>query len=372
MDGLRALAALSVFAVHYNQMVGLEFTLGPFDLATLMANGDHGVSLFFSLSAFLLGLPFWRAIISGNPNPKIKTYVYRRLSRILPAYYFLLTILIVWGQLWKIPGAKIDIFSHYLFIFNFTDFTIYSISPQFWTLAVELQFYFLLPLFFLGIKRLQFNTHTLIAISLLILTSCCLQYAVLNGFNKVIPWPFQPWLNWIRPYGAVLNFSLLATLPHFLFGLCAGFFYIRMTLDNNKSHLFIIHSKKIFWIGLILILTLLSTGWEDTISWSYNPYSFPLIPILIIILILAVAFSPSKKNRLESPIPKKTGMISYGIYLYHYPCLMFLEYLMRQKALDVTHHWFLFGITSFLVTLFMATGSYYIIEKPVLRLVRRK
>ena len=58
LHGLRALAALLVFGVHFNQIVQLDYDIGPFSLYRLLANGNHAVSLFFTLSGFLLSLPF--------------------------------------------------------------------------------------------------------------------------------------------------------------------------------------------------------------------------------------------------------------------------------------------------------------------------
>ncbi len=68
LDGLRALAALSVFGVHFNQIVQFDCHIGPVSVYRLLANGNHAVSLFFSLSGFLLSLPFWKAIASGRPG----------------------------------------------------------------------------------------------------------------------------------------------------------------------------------------------------------------------------------------------------------------------------------------------------------------
>jgi len=59
LDGLRALAALAVFGVHFQQITGVAGRVGPFDVQTLLANGNTGVCLFFVLSGFLLSLPFW-------------------------------------------------------------------------------------------------------------------------------------------------------------------------------------------------------------------------------------------------------------------------------------------------------------------------
>ena len=109
LDGLRALAALCVFSVHFNQIVQLDGDIGPFNVYRLMANGKHAVSLFLSLSGFLLSLPFWNWVVSGKPLPATRNYLIRRLSRILPAYYVVLTALVLLSGLWRVPDAYVDI-----------------------------------------------------------------------------------------------------------------------------------------------------------------------------------------------------------------------------------------------------------------------
>jgi len=46
LDGLRALACLAVFGVHFQQAVSLQGNIGPFDLARFLENGNTGVALF--------------------------------------------------------------------------------------------------------------------------------------------------------------------------------------------------------------------------------------------------------------------------------------------------------------------------------------
>ena len=215
LDGLRALAALAVFGVHYNQIVQFSYHIGSFSVYRLLANGNHGVSLFFSLSGFLLSLPFWRAIAFGDQFPSLKVYTLRRIARILPAYYLALTALVILTSLWRVPGAKIDILLHYTFLFNYTEFSIFSINPPFWTLAVETQFYLMLPCIFLLIRK--FSAYKPWGVIILLgIGAYGLHYGLISTVTRIVPWPFSPWLTWIRPYGAVLSHSILANLPHFL------------------------------------------------------------------------------------------------------------------------------------------------------------
>ena len=247
LDGLRGLAALAVFGVHFNQIVRLDSRWGPFNIEMLLANGNHAVSLFFSLSGFLLSLPYWKAMVDHRPFPDVRTYLLRRTARILPAYYVALTALIIIGALWRIPDARADILLHYIFLFNFAEFSIFSINPPFWTLAVEIQFYLLLPCIFLLInkssphKPLQFITVVAVG-------SYGLQYLLMGSVSRIIPWPFNPWLTWIRPHGAVLSHSILANLHIFLMGVAASKLYLDLERNGNASNLISCNTAdSIFW-----------------------------------------------------------------------------------------------------------------------------
>jgi peptidoglycan/LPS O-acetylase OafA/YrhL len=195
---------------------------------------------------------------------------------------------------------------------------------------------------------------------------------MIQVFDRIISWPFNPWLTWIRPYGAVLNHSLLASLPHFLFGMTTGYIYQKIHLRSNGVHWFKAHGEYLFWAGLISILILLSTGWIDSIEISFCPYGIPLVPILLILIIIAAPMTRSALKIFESRGIRNLGIISYGIYLYHYPCLLYIEHYMRIRNLDVEIHWLIFGSISLAATVITATISYFAVERPFLRLVRGK
>ena len=68
----------------------------------------------------------------------------------MPAYYVCLTALIIMGR----DGGTVDIALHYAFLHNFSEASIYSINEPFWTLAVQAQFYLVLPVLLLMLAPL--------------------------------------------------------------------------------------------------------------------------------------------------------------------------------------------------------------------------
>lgn len=113
------MAALSVFGVHYQQLTHVDpGSIGPFDLKTLLINGNTGVALFFVLSGVLLSLPYWRVGKDSGPLPSLGGYWLRRLARILPAYYLCLTVLVIQNGYWQKSSRINDVLSHYLLFFR--------------------------------------------------------------------------------------------------------------------------------------------------------------------------------------------------------------------------------------------------------------
>ena len=91
LDGLRAVAALSVFGYHLSWIAGepaLQFA--DINLQPYMRQLDLGVCIVFVLSGFLLSTPFWKALENNHPLPAFRSYIARRLARVYPGYILIL------------------------------------------------------------------------------------------------------------------------------------------------------------------------------------------------------------------------------------------------------------------------------------------
>jgi peptidoglycan/LPS O-acetylase OafA/YrhL len=372
LDGLRALAALAVFGVHFNQIVRLDYRLGPFRIDTLLANGDHAVSMFFSLSGFLLSLPFWKSLANQTLFPDVRTYFLRRTARILPAYYVALTALIFIGSLWRTPEAHVDILLHYTFLFNFAEFSIFSINPPFWTLAVEIQFYLLLPCIFLLIRQYLARRPWVIII-FLVIGAYGLHCLLISSVSSIIPWPFNPWLTWIRPHGAVLSHSILSNLPHFLIGMAAAKLYLKLNQNIDSAHQLTRHTNEsVFWICVLTLIFLLATGYVEKIEVPYAPYGLPVVPLLLAAIIFTAPITQIAKRILDGFVLRKLGAISYGIYIYHLPCLNTIDRYMATFGMDAAKHWAIFGLAGIVSSILISIVSFVVLEKPIMKFVRKK
>ncbi|MEO3813711.1 acyltransferase [Sphaerisporangium sp. B11E5] len=155
LDGMRAVAALGVLLLHVAATTGIAFQ----DSATawLLVRGDAGVAVFFLLSGLLLYRPWASALLRGSPGPHVGGYLARRALRVLPAYWVVVTVALLffspqhtrspwtWAQ-WFLMLPPYD-----------PDPWWRGSGPeglyQMWTLAVEAAFYVTLPLIAWAVAR---------------------------------------------------------------------------------------------------------------------------------------------------------------------------------------------------------------------------
>ena len=154
LDGLRAIAALSVVFFHSYYSVTRSVVIAGQNITFLWNYGQSGVHLFFVLSGFLLFMPFARAMLNAKSLPSTKRFFQRRALRILPAYWVCLAILaaLQFNALDSLTGL-LNVGAHVLLIHDDFPIANRTIEGPFWTLAVEAQFYVVLPVFAWAISR---------------------------------------------------------------------------------------------------------------------------------------------------------------------------------------------------------------------------
>jgi peptidoglycan/LPS O-acetylase OafA/YrhL len=65
------------------------------------------------------------------------------------------------------------------------------------------------------------------------------------------------------------------------------------------------------------------------------------------------------------------GIISYGIYIYHLPCLTFIDRYMARFGMDAAEHWILLGVTGLSLSIAISALSFIVVEKPILRAAKK-
>jgi peptidoglycan/LPS O-acetylase OafA/YrhL len=376
LNGLRAIAALSVFLVHLHQTVGFEGRLGPFDVDRWLTNGNTGVALFFVLSGFLLALPFLAPRRSDAGPPRLGPYFLRRLARILPAYYLCLIGLVFIDVLRGGPPSINNVLSHLLFVYNINDWQILSLNEPFWTLAVEVHFYLVLPFLMLALRRL--SPRVALAGALILAVSAYVANRELVSFllardqwpiQFTLVWPFSVYIS--GPQSFVLTYSTLAHLTFFLIGVVIAAAYPAFSARcGARQYLGSWMAEALFWFSAAAVFVVLSTPLDDALQLPFGRYNWPYIPLLLALLIVVTPHTRFAQRVLEWRPLWALGVISYGIYIFHYPILRAGEQLMRWGGLDVSAYWPVFAGTSFGATVIVSVMSYLLLERPIMRWVR--
>jgi len=146
-EGLRALAAVAVLLYHVATNAGRDAAGFVYEPAAVL---DMGVSVFFVLSGFLIYRPFAAASVGGAAVPSLRRFWWRRLLRIVPAYWAALSImwLLGWVEVGDRPWRL------YLFVQVYDPYTtLQGIVPA-WSLDAEVAFYLLVPLWAAALRRI--------------------------------------------------------------------------------------------------------------------------------------------------------------------------------------------------------------------------
>jgi peptidoglycan/LPS O-acetylase OafA/YrhL len=139
-DALRAFAILCVFLHH----MFLQ-TLLIAKSRELEWLGYWGVDCFFVLTGFLLCGPYFRAIVDGTPLPSWRQFAARRFLRIYPLYFVCLALSIVDASLHADRPSVLDVGAHVFMLHGFLVPFVTQINGPLWTMAVDAQFYLIMP-----------------------------------------------------------------------------------------------------------------------------------------------------------------------------------------------------------------------------------
>lgn len=386
LDGLRAIAALSVMLFHCYYLVTHQVVIAGQDITFLWNYGQSGVHLFFVLSGFLLFMPFARAMLDGRPLPSVKRFFQRRALRILPAYYACLLILsAIQFRQFASPAGLANIGVHLLMLHDDVASMNRSINGPFWTLAIEAQFYVVLPLFAWVIARFVGATRSRWRVVIGVL-AVVVGALALRSLDEVVQGHFER-MPGIR--GDVAKLFVHATLgvqgkylEVFALGMLCSVLYLAAQEESRRLR------RRLPWVGATLVAAALvaMVGLahldmrQDILTPPY--FMFTHATDLLVIggpllaglpyaaLTLGVLWAPRWLRAIFEFWPLRfIGLISYSLYLWHLPILLFASRYAMALPVD-----FRIGF-EILVGVFVAIPvaylSYQFVERPFLARRRR-
>ncbi|MDX6696934.1 MAG: hypothetical protein QOE65_331 [Solirubrobacteraceae bacterium] len=356
LDGIRGLAALTVFGFHV-WLYGAKAS-SPRFVADVFNELRIGLICFFVLSGYLLYGAFVRAARRQGDEVSLPRYVARRAARILPAYYVsLLGAIVLLGHVAGSPGVRVpDGDNLPLFVFfaqNYSADTIMQLNPVTWTLCLEVAFYALLPvlgLFAYHLAKGRARPQVMLLVALI---------ALGVGWNVA-----GHLLHWQQP----ATKALPAYLPYFAVGMLVALALESRRADDRPLRL----SARSTWLVTLSGLALVVGN-----AWWHISSPGPTRDVVMMalhdipagagfaLLILAVAAGcGAATGWLRARWLAGLGVISYGFYLWHVPLILFVK---ETSA----HQPGAFALAAVVTPLALAAGaaSWLWIERPLLNAV---
>jgi peptidoglycan/LPS O-acetylase OafA/YrhL len=360
-DSLRAIAALAVLLFHVALLSGVDPDSW---YGRPLAHLNVGVTIFFLISGFLLYRPFVAARVLGTPPVRLRAYARRRALRILPAYWLALTLLAVWPGLPGMFDADWPIYYGLLqtLPFLYDPAPCLAIGgcglPQAWSLSAEVTFYVALPLLAAGLaafRRRGGARRELAGIAALALASLAfLGYAVTT-------YPEHP-----RLYEAHLG--LAGTLLWFGLGMALAVLSVAAQAADRttRAESLVTRRPLLAWAGAAVLFGAATALPSEAVQ-TASEAAVHLLRHLLYGLSAALLLLPAVFGFEAGGLPRRIlanralawlGLISYGIFLWHYSLAAELDELPFLLLVPVT--------------LALSTGvaalSYYVLERPLLRL----
>lgn len=356
LDGMRGIAATLVVGFHVIVFaVGLDpagFSLAP-EQAPAARNwlswGFIGVDFFFVLSAFLLAQPF----LAKGLAVDWRGYAGKRLLRVVPPYYA--SILLGWllvghtGHPWFAIDWR-QLWTHVAFLHSFWGDTHLAVSPVYWTLAIELQFYLLLPLLALPFRGKHWPT----ALAAALAVTVAYRWWVAQGDGI--------------PELRLREAQMPAYLWHFALGIAMA--RLRQPLRRKTLRPRALDASIAAAVLACIVLPTLVLRSQSSVFGFMDPWPIvlyrPMVAVGFAVVILLACTGAGRVARfLESPPLRALGAWSYPLYLVHYPVGAFLVLnapsLFRLSLGELA---FVLTVASILV----AAAFHRAVEVPALRL----
>jgi peptidoglycan/LPS O-acetylase OafA/YrhL len=406
LDGIRAFAVLMIFFRHawglsMQPDINLPLLGHTVHLTPYVDMMQNGVDLFFVLSGYLLARKWFVTDYTGKPRPSLRRYARTRFFRIAPPFWIALAIILAAGLLITphlIPHAGVfsakggaSVLAHVGFLqaIFYPAYGSFQIATPFWTLTVEVVFYFVLPVLVLAFLRNRW---------LIALPACLL---VTLGWLAYVRWS-GGWLvsleshaggHWMGADDTALRYFLAKQFPAHLFDFAAGMAVanldVRRDLGMKDRLTTVLTSRTAGWISLIggtlfLLAVMRKLG---TLSLQHQFYfgTPELSPDTAssrlfyfceewpsgLAYALIIHGASCLRGRVQGALSFRplayVGVIGYSVYLFHMPFIWLVNrhlYSFGAVSRSASHHLIQNLLIAGLFTFSFSALYYRLVEKP--------
>lgn len=335
VDGLRTIAVLSVILFH------ADFVL--FD-HSLLPGGFIGVDVFFVISGYLISRLIMNDLDRGGFS--FADFYERRIRRILPVLLLVLLASTPFAYFWLMPRATEEFgLSVLTSIFFSSNILFWSQDPYWavesslkpllhtWSLAVEEQFYLVTP-FLLIVLHKRDSRIVLAIFALLFAASLALAHVTARS-HPSFAFYMLPTRFWEMLAGVILAVAERNT--------------------GRATHGALARIMPSLGIAMILLSCVV---FDEA---TRHPSLLTLLPVVGTMLVIRFGSSQDAGSRLlSSKVFVGIGLISYGLYVWHFPIFVFGEIIAEGASNARRLSWVV-------LTFVLATASYFLVETPLRR-----
>lgn len=326
VDGLRAVAVLSVVLYHFSH--------------TVLPGGYLGVDVFFVISGYLITSIIWKEIQDNEFS--IAAFYERRVRRIMPALSLMLLASTIAATMVMLPADLVGFgksllatlaFVANIYFWRDTDYFSRAAEEKpllhLWSLGVEEQFYILFPLVLIILFRF-WRRGVMPVVAIFTLGSLALNIIALQLGGGSPAFFLLPTRAWELGFGALLAVLPASSYPGKLFS----------------------NILAIIGGGLLVI----SLGYAP--SFFAIPKAFPAVFGASLLIFSGQRTLPTASRYLAFRPVVLTGLVSYSLYLWHWPVIVFGQYYLVRP----------FNVQESLIALaamvVLAIFSWRFIERP--------
>ena len=331
-DGFRAVAIIGIVILH--MMVVYLAPVTGFSHFIALGALPNLIDVLLIVSGFVLFLP---TVASGGDFGKAGAFAIRRFARLLPGLWALIAVCLVLLVLWPVSPAPpfpplseigLHIVSlHHVAAFIDPDLTNeLSINGPIWTLSVEVCYYAVLPL----IAGVYFR-HPIAGL----VSAALITVAWKAGMQEIAA--VAGFFGWEPGFDRLLSTRLIGQdqLPgmwfNFALGMTGAWAFVELKARQTEARL-ATWAPRVQILSALALIPLFAMFGNQTDDTSAIAPSIAredlllaiLIPLAFAAFMLATAVAPRRRfEPFSTPLMRRLGDISYGVYLIHFPLVLF-------------------------------------------------